>query len=121
MKKYYRKASMFFSACISCSLAFASVGDDYLKGWNDTQKGTPAQVGWGSQQDIEWGTNGDKDASWRINVGSPVNNGDDAMLYTTVPDNKLYYAIHDLPTGMLYQLATQWRHRVIGFTFYHHI
>ncbi len=110
MKKYYRKASMFFSACISCSLAFASVGDDYLKGWNDTQKGTPAQVGWGSQQDIEWGTNGDKDASWRINVGSPVNNGDDAMLYTTVPDNKLYYAIHDLPTGMLYQLSGKtWR------------
>ena len=45
MKKYYRKASMFFSACISCSLAFASVGDDYLKGWNDTQKGTPARMG----------------------------------------------------------------------------
>ena len=32
------------------------------------------------------------------------------MLYTTVPDNKLYYAIHDLPTGMLYQLSGKtWR------------
>ncbi|WP_455585559.1 InlB B-repeat-containing protein [Bacteroides sp.] len=112
MKKITKTLCMLLMVCVSAAVQ-AAVGDDYLEGWNDNSNGkTPRDVGWDGPAGnaITWGTMGDNQVSWRTGIGSPVNNGNSPMLYTTLKDTKLNYELKSLPAGKIYQLTGKiWR------------
>lgn len=112
MRKITKTLCMLLIACMSTAVN-AAVGDDYLTGWNDNSNGkTPYDAGWRGPagNTITWGASNSNQVSWRTGIGSPVNNGDDPMLYTTLQDTKLNYHIGSLSEGKIYQLTGKiWR------------
>ncbi|KAA6302782.1 MAG: Gellan lyase [Candidatus Ordinivivax streblomastigis] len=72
---------------------------------------TPHDAGWDgpAENSITWGAENTNQVSWRTNVGDPVNNGSNKMLYTSLEDTKLNYSV-TLPAKKIYQLSGKvWR------------
>lgn len=83
---------------------------NYMYGWDDGN--TPNDAGWNGPEGnaITWGTENNNQVSWRRNVGDPINNGSDPMIYTTLQSTVLNYEIGTLPAKKIYQLSGKiWR------------
>lgn len=100
-----RKFTFFLLAVFVSSLGVFS--QNLLEGWNNNS-GTPKEAGWEGPvgNSINWTSQ----IYWRTNVGSPVSNGTNPMLYTNLRDTKINYKIGTLPQGKFYQLTGKvWR------------
>ena len=93
MEKQKQKTGLckMISAWIICIVLVMSVpiqAQNLLTGWDDTA-GTPYDAGWRVDESISitWGNLAASSGNrYRINVGSPVSNDTDQMLYITEVD-----------------------------------
>ncbi len=104
MKRFY----LFFSLC--CLMLGTGVlslqAQNLLAGWDagGATGGTPGAAGWQVSGTPNWTAN-----YFRINVGAPVNNGTNPMLFIVNQDVKFGYTITP-ESGKIYQLtAKAWR------------
>ncbi|MCW3805495.1 InlB B-repeat-containing protein [Plebeiibacterium marinum] len=105
-----RFSTMIFMSVMFCIGIINTQAQNILEGWDDTA-GTPYDAGWRVDGSISvtWGTLNGSDNRYRTNLGSPVYNGSDPMLYITLADTKYGYPV-TVTEGKVYGLAGKaWR------------
>lgn len=121
MKRLY--SLLIFICLVLCIGIHDLQAQSLLAGWDNTS-GTPFDAGWRVDAGISvtWGTLNGSGNRFRTNVGSPVNNGANPMMYVTMQDTKFGYPVTPTPRK-IYQLSGKaWRRNggtgSISFNFY---